>query len=166
MDVDNVNFLDFVAVADKQKLDYILIGGMALLLNGVVRFTQDADIWLEPTNENRDRFIQTLLAFGYDEEAVSGMRVADFTKPQIAKIHDVPLDVLTHVHHRFDYDECKQRAKATVLTGGYTVYFLHINDLREVKVLARRTKDLNDVILIDELLAARKKQDESENDTE
>lgn len=166
MDVDNANFLDFVAVADTQKLEYILIGGMALLLNGVVRFTQDADIWLEPTNENRDRFVQTLLAFGYDEDDISGIRIADFTQPQIAKIHDIPMDVLTRVHHRFDYNDCKQRAKATVLRGGYTVYFLHINDLRETKVLARRTKDLNDVILIDELLASQKEHGESETDNQ
>ena len=163
MDVDNANFLEFVAVADAQKLDYILIGSVALLLNGVLRFTQDADVWLEPTNENRDRFIQTLLAFGYDENDVEGMRMADFTQPQIAKIHDIPMDVLTRVHHRFNYNECKQRAKATVLKGGYTVYFLHINDLRETKVLARRNKDLSDIIMIDELIAAQKKQDESEN---
>lgn len=76
------------------------------------------------------------------------------------------MDVLTRVHHRFNYGECRKRARATVLKGGYTVYFLHVNDLREVKILARRPKDLSDVIMIDELIVARKKQDESETDNE
>ncbi len=164
MDVDNVNFLDFVAVADAQKLDYILIGDMALIHNGAVRFTQDADIWLEPTNENRDKFIQALLAFGYDEHDVAEMRSADFTQPQITRIHDIPMDVLTRVHYQFNYADCRQRAKSVVLKGNYTVYFLHVNDLRETKVLARRTKDLNDILMIDELIAARKEQDESATD--
>lgn len=44
MDVENSEFLDFVAAADKAKLDYILIGGLAMILNGAVRFTQDADL--------------------------------------------------------------------------------------------------------------------------
>jgi hypothetical protein len=55
MDVDNREFLDFVERADTQGLAYILIGGMALILNGGVRMTQDVDIWLKPTAKNRYR---------------------------------------------------------------------------------------------------------------
>ena len=46
MDVDNADFLQSVAAADEHKLDYILIGGLALIFNGAVRFTQDAAIWI------------------------------------------------------------------------------------------------------------------------
>lgn len=161
MDVDNPDFTEFVAVADVNQLQYILIGGLALILNGAVRFTQDADIWLEPTNENRDRFILALLAFGYDEDQVHHMRDADFTEPQMIKIHDIPMDVLTSVHHRLDYQACRKRARAFTVKGGQTIYFLHINDLRETKVLARRTKDLNDIIMIDEIIEAVKNQGKS-----
>lgn len=164
MDVDNTDFLAFVAAADAQKLDYILIGGLALILNGAVRFTQDADIWLQPTNENRDKFVEALIAFGYDKSDVETIRQADFTQPQIVRIHDIPMDVLTRVHHHFNYTACRKRAKSVTLSGDYTVYFLHINDLRETKILARRTKDLNDILMIDELIAARKEPDESETD--
>ncbi|WP_227699158.1 hypothetical protein [Spirosoma radiotolerans] len=79
MDVENSEFLDFVVAADANKLEYILIDGLAMILNGAVRFTQDADLWLEPSNENRDRFIKALCAFGYDEEDVQGMRDTEFT---------------------------------------------------------------------------------------
>ncbi|MBO0931183.1 DUF6036 family nucleotidyltransferase [Fibrella aquatilis] len=152
MDVDNREFLDFVERADAHNLDYILIGGLALILNGGVRMTQDVDIWLKPTNENRDRFVATLRAFGYDDEDIADMRVADFTQPQIIRIHDVPLDVLTQVHSKFDYEQCRARAKPFETSRGPRVYFLHINDLRELKILARRPKDLTDVLMIDELL--------------
>lgn len=152
MDVDNAEFLDFVEKADRHQLDYILIGGLALILNGAVRMTQDVDIWLRPSTENRDRFIATLLDFGYDEADVVDMRNTDFTQPQIIRIHDVPLDVLTRVHSRFEYDQCRSRARPFDTSGGFRIYFLHINDLRELKVLARRPKDLSDVMMIDELL--------------
>lgn len=132
-----------------------------MILNGVVRFTQDADLWLEPTNQNRDRFIDSLLAFGYDEESVQGMRNADFTQPQMIRIHDVPMDVMTVVHHRLDYNACRKRAKAFTTKGGETIFFLHINDLRETKVLARRTKDLNDILMIDEIIDEVKKRNEA-----
>ena len=161
MDVENSEFLEFVAVADTNKLKYILIGGLAMVLNGAVRFTQDADLWLEPTNENRDRLIQSLLAFGYEEELIKDLREADFTEPQMIRIHDIPMDVMTSVHHRLDYYACRKRAKAFTAKGGQIIYFLHINDLRETKVLARRTKDLNDVLMIDEIIEEVKKQSNS-----
>lgn len=158
MDVENSEFLDFVVAADINKLEYILIGGLAMILNGAVRFTQDADLWLEPSNENRDRFIKALCAFGYDEEDVQAMSNTDFTQPQMIRIHDIPMDVLTSVHYNLNYQACRKRAKAFTTKGGQVIYFLHINDLRETKVLARRTKDLNDILMIDEIIEEVKKQ--------
>lgn len=35
---------------------------------------------------------------------------------------------------------------------GHTLYFLHLNDLRDLKVIAQRPKDLRDVIMIDDFL--------------
>lgn len=65
--------------------------------------------------------------------------------------------------NRLDYiQECRKRAKPFTMPGGQIIYFLHINDLRETKVLARRTKDLNDILMIDELIDEVKKHDSSE----
>ena len=140
MDVENRDFLTFVAAAERRGLEYMLIGGLALLFNGIVRFTQHADVWLQPTNENRDRFLQIMLDLGYEEPELVALRAADLTQPQIVRISQGPIDVLTQVHHRLTYDECRQRAKSWTSEAGNKVYFLHINDLRESKVLARRSK--------------------------
>ncbi len=157
MDVENSDFIQFVASAERHKVEYILIGGLALLFNGIVRFTQDADVWLQPTAENRDRFLQVLLDLGYEEADLIALREADFTQPQVVRISEGPIDVLTQVHTRLNYDECRQRAKSWTSEGGHKAWFLHINDLRETKILARRPKDLNDVLRIDEMLEERKK---------
>ena len=159
MDVENSDFLKFVASTERYGVDYILIGGLALLFNGVVRFTQDADAWLRPTNENRDRFMSVLLDLGYDEDDLTKLREADFTQPQIIRISEGPIDVLTRVHIRLNYDECRERAKLWTSEGGHKAYFLHINDLREAKILARRPKDLYDVLRIDELLDEKRNMD-------
>jgi len=160
MDVEGSEFLDFVEVADRHELEYILTGGLALVSNGIVRFTQDADVWLRPDNTNQDK---ALLDFGYDEEDVSAMREADFTQVQFVRIHDVPLDVMTSAHQKFDYDTCRKREPLFTTTRGHKIYFLHINDLRELKVLARRPKDLSDVLMIDDLLEEQRKLNEESN---
>ncbi|GAB2588728.1 DUF6036 family nucleotidyltransferase [Spirosoma areae] len=159
MDVENSDFLNFVASAERHGVEYILIGGLALLFNGIVRFTQDADVWLQPTNENRDRFMNVLLDAGYDEDDLTLLRAADFTQPQIIRISEGPIDVLTQVHFRLNYDECRQRAKVWTSEGDHKAYFLHINDLRETKILARRPKDLYDVLRIDELLEEKRRME-------
>lgn len=131
MDVENNEFQKFVILAQANGLDYLLIGGLALILNGIVRVTRDADIWLQPTNQNRDRFINVLLEYGFTEDEVSEMRLADFTDAQIIRISDIPMDVLTRVHQRLNYDDCRTRAGHFTTKEGQTIHFLHIDDLRE-----------------------------------
>ncbi len=54
MDVEDLEFLKFVKAAAENDLEYMLIGGLALAMNGIVRYTQDADVWIRPTNENKE----------------------------------------------------------------------------------------------------------------
>ncbi|WP_157488325.1 hypothetical protein [Dyadobacter crusticola] len=58
-----------------------------------------------------------------------------------------------------DYNLCRSRARPFNTTMGET-YFIHINDLREAKLLSRRPKDLNDVIMIDQMLEELAKRKE------
>ncbi len=151
MDVEDVEFLKFVKAAAENNLEYMLIGGLALAMNGIARYTRDADVWIRPTNENKEKFINTLLALGYDEYELARLEDANFCNAQHMRLAG-PIDVLTVVHFRIEYDSCRSRANEFVTKDGLKIYFIHINDLREVKILARRPKDLQDVIMIDELL--------------
>lgn len=151
MDLEDNEFLKFVKAAGENNLEYLLIGGLALAMHGIHRYTNDADIWIEPTNENKDKLISTLLSLDYEEEEIEGIRDLDFTQAQIIRIEG-PIDILTSVHFRMEYNECRERAREFVSAVGFKIYFFHINDLRESKVLARRPKDLNDILLIDDLL--------------
>lgn len=159
MDLDNDDFVRFVAAADLNQLEYMLIGGMALILNGGIRYTEDADVWMEPTNENRDRLVCTLHHLDFTDNELIPLVSADFTQPQIVRLEE-GVDILTQVHRRLNYAECRQRARPFTMPGGQVIYFLHINDLRETKVLARRTKDLNDILMIDEIIDEVKKRHE------
>jgi hypothetical protein len=151
MDVENEEFLRFVQVAGENRLEYLLIGGLALAMHGIVRYTQDADVWIAPTDENKEHFLDTLIGLGYDSEELDNIRQLDFKEPQILKLEG-PIDILTRVHFRMEYDVCRSRAREFESAVGYKIYFIHINDLREFKILARRPKDLYDVVMIDQLL--------------
>ncbi|MCF0073666.1 hypothetical protein LZD49_24520 [Dyadobacter sp. CY261] len=164
MDVEDVEFLKFVNAAAENDLEYMLIGGLALAMNGIARYTQDADVWVRPTNENKQKLINTLLALEYDEYELARLEEVNFCNAQHLRLAG-PIDVLTIVHFRIEYDSCRSRANEFVTKEGIKIYFIHINDLREVKILARRPKDLQDVIMIDELLEKMAMKPKGADDT-
>ena len=69
------------------------------------------DIWLAPTNENREAFINTLLCMNYSENEVELLKKENFTGPFIGSIGspDAKLDVLTIVHQALSFDEAEKQ---------------------------------------------------------
>jgi hypothetical protein len=49
----------FQSLGDR-GVEYLLISGQATVLYGAATFSEDIDLWLRPTAENRDRFIAAL----------------------------------------------------------------------------------------------------------
>jgi hypothetical protein len=48
------------ALLDEEHVEYALIGGYALALQGIVRLTEDVDILVEPSVENARRWVRAL----------------------------------------------------------------------------------------------------------
>jgi len=49
----------FQSLSDR-GVEYLLISGQATVLYGAATFSEDIDLWINPTSENRDRFIASL----------------------------------------------------------------------------------------------------------
>jgi len=52
--------LHVAALLDAERVEYALIGGYALALQGIVRLTEDVDILVEPSVENARRWVRAL----------------------------------------------------------------------------------------------------------
>ena len=52
--------LRIVELLEDEHVEYALIGGYALALQGIVRLTEDVDILVEPTLENARRWVRAL----------------------------------------------------------------------------------------------------------
>lgn len=59
----------FGALAD-EGVEYALVGGLAMNLHGLTRFTEDIDIFLELRHENVERFKRALAGL-YDDPSVN-----------------------------------------------------------------------------------------------
>jgi hypothetical protein len=56
MDIMLEEHKKFLLLLLKHKVEFIVIGGYAVIYYGYERSTSDMDIWLKPTNKNRDKF--------------------------------------------------------------------------------------------------------------
>ena len=52
--------LRIAELLEEEQVEYALIGGYALALQGIVRLTEDVDILVEPTAENARRWVRAL----------------------------------------------------------------------------------------------------------
>ena len=64
MNIFNPDFTDFINCLNQNNVEYILVGGYAVILRGYSRSTGDLDIWVNKTNENFIRLQKALKAFG------------------------------------------------------------------------------------------------------
>lgn len=152
MDIFDEEFINFWRALYGEGVRYIMVGGFATNLHGFARVTNDIDLWLEDTIENRKRL---RAAFVKNE-------MGDFEP--LERIEFIPgwtffhlnngfrLDIMTAIKGLEDisFDECFNMS-AVVDIEGIPVRFLHYNHLIESKKAANRPKDQIDVIELEKI---------------
>ena len=64
IDIFNPDFRDLIRSLNKCDVEYLLVGGYAVILHGYVRSTSDMDIWINRTEENYHKLMKAFLDFG------------------------------------------------------------------------------------------------------
>jgi len=153
VDVGDPFFLAFLTAMQKHGVRYMLIGGVAVNFHGYMRNTFDMDIWLAPTNNNRDLFYKALLELEYTEEELSFYKNEDFTTYFKCTIGEMPftIDCLTIVHHNINFDDAEKVMIRHDIGNGVNINVVDFEYLRKMKVLAYRQKDWLDVSELDKI---------------
>ena len=148
-------FLDehkkFLHLLIKHKVDFMLIGGYAVIIYGYERGTSDMDIWLKPDNENRDKFIAALREHGIREDVLGEVSKMDFTEVRIMHIGEKPnkIDFLTKVHG-LNFDEANEKKKLLSI-GEQKIPVINYHHLITLKILAARPQDKADVDILQKI---------------
>jgi hypothetical protein len=153
MDIEHPEFLLFLKCASKHNLRYMCIGGYAVNYFGYHRVTEDMDIWIAPTAENKAAFISTLLCMNYTKSEIDYIREEDFTTYFIITIGNRPhvIDVLTIVHHQLFFDDAERHMIIHKIGEGVEMKMVPYDYLREMKLRSTRLKDLFDIARLEEL---------------
>jgi hypothetical protein len=127
----------------RAEVKFIIIGGVAVALNGFLRTTEDVDILVESSAQNIARLLDTLSAFG--EGHARELAVADFdeTEGAVRIIEDFPLDIFTVVRGK-RYVDLVGDVRQTHIVGT-KVDYLSPDSLIALKRDSQRERDQIDV---------------------
>jgi len=143
-DYFNDDFRDFLRALNNQQVEYILVGGMAVILHGYVRTTGDMDVWVNKTKDNYKKLVKALFEFG--------MPVFDMTEQAflgeefnvwVFGRSPVKIELMTAVSG-LDFEPAFSQAQI-YNEANIPIRFLHINSLIESKKAAGRFKDQDDI---------------------
>jgi hypothetical protein len=137
---------------------FLVAGGMAVVAHGLVRFTADLDLILDPDTEALKRAIEALSTLGYGPRAPvafatfadAGQRARWASEKGLTVFSlfsgahkDTEVDLFLECP--VDFDAAYSRALRTELPDGPTLTFVSLADLVELKRRAGRPRDLDDI---------------------
>ena len=149
----------FMAALVAGKVDFLLVGGYAVIFYGYVHNTVDLDLWLKPENSNRDKLLPVFREFGISDHGIESLQQMDFTQPQAFHIGEQPyrIDFLTWMMGLKFEDAYANRSKLQV--DSTTIPVIGLNDLLINKMLSERFKDKADVEELQKIHELRENED-------
>jgi hypothetical protein len=132
--------LKVCALLNAAQATYIVIGGFACILHGLVRSTEDVDILVEASPDNLQRVIDALAML--QDGAARELSPADFEQNLVIKIADeVEVDVSTRAW-KVRYEDARDDIVVTTIDG-VQIPFLGIKSLLESKSTFREKDQLD-----------------------
>ena len=132
---------------NRGKARYLVIGGVACILHGYARATDDIDILIERTAANAERVLKALagVGYGFAREWSAG----EMLKKPITVIGDDPrVDIFT-VAWKLKYEHAAPNA-SSVSIEGVRIPLIGIDDLIETKRTGR-LQDAADIEALEEI---------------
>jgi len=140
----NEDFKDFIVYFNRYEVEYIVVGGYAVIVRGYSRSTGDIDIWVNKTLDNFKRLQKAIQHFGLPTSAVKESEffsedydVFSFGKPPYA------IEIMTAVKG-LDFGSTFINSSIEQINDT-PVRIIHLQNLIEAKKAAGRSKDLNDI---------------------
>ncbi|NLZ06035.1 MAG: nucleotidyltransferase family protein [Phycisphaerae bacterium] len=145
--METSDFKELLALFNRHKIEFIVVGGYALAFHGAPHLTGDIDLFIRPTRENAERILASLGELGFESLTVSAH---DFTKPRNVIQLGVPptrVDLITSLT-----GVSWEKADADKVPGRYgdiPVHFISRDDFIANKKATGRLKDAADLEALD-----------------
>jgi hypothetical protein len=138
-----LEFNRLLSALASNQVEYLVVGGYAVIYHGYVRTTGDLDIWVALNAENAAKIESAIRSLGFN---LPGLKPDWFTrKGSVLRLGRDPLrfDIINDIDG-VTFAECYAHRIKTNLEG-VEVNFISLNDLKKNKRASGRNKDLADL---------------------
>jgi predicted nucleotidyltransferase len=142
---ENPHYRELLRLLNEFQVEYLIVGGFAVMKYGEPRYTKDLDIWVHNSPQNSVRVVDALAKFGAPLEH-DGITAQTFTGAQVVYqigIAPVRIDILTEITGVEFAGAWTKRVDSSFF--GVPVHFISLDDLMVNKRALGRDSDLKDM---------------------
>ncbi len=148
-------FLRIIDTINRYEVEYIVIGGVAMISHGMPRLTQDLDLLLKLTKDNVDKLRNALFSI-YNDNEIEEITYDELMQYSVIR-YGTPdgfyLDIMARIGEESDYYSIKREKKEI---EGVTIQLASAESLFKLKKDTVRPEDKRDALFLQKLLEARK----------
>lgn len=136
---------------DVNEVEYVIIGGYAIILNGFLRATEDIDILLKMTPDNLKKF-QKALREVYDDNEIDEINFNELSKYSVIRYgtrDNFYIDIISKIGTEFSYDNIEIMEKKV---EDIVYRFASPKSLYHMKKSTYREKDKLDIVFLKNLM--------------
>ncbi len=100
-------FIELLNALNREDVDYVLIGGYAVILHGLPRVTEDIDLFIRPDTDNVNRLKRSLLSV-FDDESIGEITLVELERYPVIRYGSPDgfyIDLIVKIGDAFEYDD-------------------------------------------------------------
>ena len=142
----------------RHDVEFLIIGGYAVVFHGYQRTTGDIDLWLRPTNQNKIKLILALNELDFEKNDLDKLQMTNFEDHIVFSYGKEPfkVDFITRVN-QVSFEEADQNK----IVGEIDELKLPVINLRELvltKINTGRKKDEADIEELQKISSIKKEK--------
>ena len=148
-------FLEIIDSLEKEKVDYVLIGGFAMVLYGMPRATQDIDIFIKHREENIERLQKALFTI-FNNKDVFEITFSELKKYPVIRYgaeEGYYVDILANIGSAFSFEDL---IFEELTVEGHKIKIASVETLYKLKEKTLRAIDKSDLLFLKQILEDKK----------
>ena len=148
-------FLKIIDALEKEKVDYILIGGFAMVLYGMPRATQDIDIFIKCREENIER-LQRALYSVFNNKNVFEITFSELQNYPVIRYgaeEGYYVDILANIGTAFSFEDLMFEE---LNVEGHRIKIASVESLYKLKENTLRAIDKSDLLFLKQVMKNKK----------
>lgn len=140
-------FIELIKLLDEHDIEYVLIGGFAIILHGYARATQDVDLFLNPTEQNVNKF-RMILKKLFNDNSVDQITLDELKKYPVIRYgtdDGFCIDIIVGIGTAFSYADLEYEIKQV---EGCKIKVATIDTLYKMKENTYREIDKLDIMFL------------------